>query len=62
MINSIYNWEQLLKECPICKSKCKIIIEKNGYHVECTECHLKSRIFDVLEDMVKYWNNRKKGK
>ena len=62
MINSIHNWEELLHTCPICKNKCKIIIDQNGYHIECTECHLKSREFNLLKDMAQYWNNRKKGK
>lgn len=61
MINSIHEWEKALHTCPICKSNCKIIIDQNAYHVECIECHLRSREFDLLKEMVQYWNNRKKG-
>lgn len=52
--------EKLLKPCPFCKTAKWFTIEtiSRQYYAECTGCRMRTRLFDIRADMIKFLDTR----
>lgn len=46
-----------LNDCPMCESD-KIIINpvNNSFYIECNSCHMRTRYYESLINLLEYWN------